>query len=188
VTTAVRQRPTGTRRGASSGTALRPALEPVRRALLEDAAADASRLLDDARTAADERVSTARERADQTVEAARRRARTTAEARAAHAVGAARREAHAVLLRAEDEVWAELVERLHRAVRTMPADPRYPALLDRLADLARGQLGDAADVRRDPDGGGVLATAGGRSVDYRLTALADRALDSIADEMAVPWT
>jgi vacuolar-type H+-ATPase subunit E/Vma4 len=162
-------------------------LAPVRRALLDDAEADAARLVAEATSAATDRVTAAREGAERAVAEARRRARQTARARAEQDLGSARREAHAILLRSETGIWEDVVDELHRAIRTMPSDPRYPALLDRLAALAHEQLGDAATVERDPDGGGVVATHAGRRVDYRLSALADRVLDSISDEVTELW-
>jgi vacuolar-type H+-ATPase subunit E/Vma4 len=164
------------------------ALEPVRRALLDDAGAEADRLVEEATAEAEAQVRAAETRAERAVEQARERARATAAARARRAVGAARREAHAVQLQAESRIWADVVERLHRAVDTMPSDPRYPALLDRLEQVARRRLGEEATIERDPEGGGILADQDGRRLDYRLRALADRALEALAEEVAELWS
>jgi hypothetical protein len=120
--------------------------------------------------------------------AATRRTRSSAPAgaRADRAVDVARREAHAALLGSEAEIWDELADRVHRAVASMPDDPRFPALIDALERLARRQLGAEVTFDQCPDGG-FVATAGGRRVDYRLGALADRVLDLIADDVGASW-
>lgn len=164
------------------------ALEPVRRALLDDAREEAGRLVEDAKAEAEARVSAAETCAEQAVEQARRRARATAAARARRAIGVARRDAHAVQLEAESRIWTDVVERLHRAVDALPSDPRYSTLLDGLEQAARRRLGEEATIQRDPEGGGVLASLEGRRVDYRLQTLADRALEALADEVAELWS
>ena len=162
------------------------ALAPVRRALLDDAEHEAAQLVETARADADEQEAAARHRADAEVERAADRARATAAARADRAVEAARGQGHTLLLETEAEIWDELADRVRRAVAAMPADPRYPALRERLEQLARRQLGDAATVA-DDDGGGVVAELEGRRVDYRLSTLADRVLDALADEVGEVW-
>ncbi len=164
------------------------ALEPVRRALLDDAGQEAERLVEEATTEAEARVSAVEARAERAVEQARQRARATAAARARRAVGAARRDAHAAQLEAESGIFADVVERLHRAVDAMPSDPRYDALLDRLEEAARRRLGEKATIERDPEGGGVRASRDERRVDYGLRALADRALEALAEEVAELWS
>jgi hypothetical protein len=76
-----------------------------------------------------------------------------------------------------------------RAVLDLRADPRYPALLDHFEQVARRQLGADAVIERDPDGvGGIVAHQGDRRVDYSLAALADRALDTLGDDIERLWT
>ncbi len=164
-------------------------LEPVRRALLDDARRAADALVADARRAADDLVGVAQREADEALDRVRRRAAATAAAQAAQAREHAERDAHTALLRAHDDLRRELADRVRHAVAELRDDPRYPALLDRLEELARAQLGDDVDIDRDPDpDGGIVATAGGRRVDYRLPALADRAVAAIADEVVTLWS
>lgn len=162
-------------------------LEPVRRALLEDATAEGERLLDAARADADDILATARADVDQAVERARRKATASAAARRDDALTRARREAHASVLTARAELRATLVERVRAQMATLPDDPRYPDLIDHLTDLARQQLGDDAEIAHDP-AGGIVATSGPRRVDYRLSALADRVVDDAGEEVAALWS
>jgi vacuolar-type H+-ATPase subunit E/Vma4 len=165
------------------------ALEPVRTALLDDAHREADDIVAAARAAAAESVAAAEHEADEALRQVRRRKEATARARAERAREDARRTANAELLRARDELHRQLAEAVHEAVHDLTRDPRYPALLDRLEQLAREQLGNAAEIERDPAGyGGVVATEGHRRVDYRLPALADRALATIADEVVATWS
>ena len=170
----------------SDARAVEPALAPVRRALLDDAEQRAVELVQAARVAADERTAAAEQRATDEVERARHRARATAIARTDRAVAEARRRAHARVLETDAEIAGELTTRVRRAVRSMSDDPRYPALRAQLELLARRQLGQGANVVADEVDGGVVADLDGRRVDYRLTALAERVLDVIADDLTEP--
>jgi hypothetical protein len=164
-------------------------LAPVRRALLADAHVEAAGIVAAARAAADRVVTEARDEVDAAVAAARRRALDAAAARAAATLARARREHHTAVLRAEAALRDEVAERVRQAVRALPGDRRYPALLDRLGELARRQLGDDATIERDPaPGRGLLAEAAGRTVDYRLDALAERAFAAIEEEVAASWS
>lgn len=171
----------------SRSTRLRSDLDPVRAALLDDARHAASDIVRAASADADQTVAAARHDTDEALERVRRRAEATARARAERAQEDARRAANTELLRTRDALQREVADRIRDAVSRLPDDPRYPALLDRLEQLARQQLGPDAEIVPDPDGG-LVATAGGRRVDYRLPALADRASDAIADEVVTLWS
>ncbi len=93
------------------------------------------------------------------------------------------------MLRSRTDTNRELAAAVGAAVLALRADARYPELLRHFEAQARDQLGSEAEVRVDPDlGGGVVAAAGSRHVDYTLKALAERALGSLADEVAALWT
>lgn len=162
-------------------------LDPVRVALIQDAHDAADDIVRAARADADRTVASARHETDEALDRVRRRAEATARARAERARDDARRAANTDLLRTRDALRRDLATRIRDAVSRLPDDPRYPALLDRLEELAHDQLGSEAEIVPDPDGG-FVATAGGRRVDYRLNALADRALDAIADEVVRLWS
>ena len=185
----------GRRSDLDSRSDLAPQLEPVRQALLRDAQGTVADILGTARADAAQIVARAQSSCDEAVEHARQRAVASAHAQSEQALADARREAHAVVLRAEGQLRRQLVNRVYDAAEGLRADPRYPALLDHLAALARAQLGQGALVTADPQpGGGVLASAGSRRVDYRLRALADLALDAVSEDITfgatteeTPW-
>jgi vacuolar-type H+-ATPase subunit E/Vma4 len=167
--------------------ARRTALEPVRVALLDDARAEADRLIADATRAADLIVGRAQLDADAAIEQARRRGAASAEARADQTLTHTRSTAHTEILRAEDDIRRGLHGAARAAVLDLRTDHRYPVLMSELELRARRQLGPDAMITPDPDGGGFVAQSGGRRVDYTLPALADRALDALADKVAALW-
>lgn len=163
-------------------------LQPVRRVLLADARDESERVLAAAAADAEALRASAQERSESEVAAAHRRGELAAQALADRILTGARNDAHTTVLRAQERSRIELVESVHSAALEIRDDPRYPELLDRLEALARSQLGADADAERDPStGGGIIATAGHRRVDYTLGALADRALDVISDEVTRLW-
>lgn len=161
-------------------------LDPVRRALLDDARAEAERLRVEARAAADRAIDDARAEVDAAVARARRKATASAQVRAEEHLAAARRDAHTAVLEAQAELRRQLIERVRSASANIRDDPRYQRLVDHLVALAREQLGDDAEITHDPDGG-IVASSGSLRVDYRLAALADRAVDAAAEEVAALW-
>lgn len=179
--------------GAPVGDALVAALEPVRRALLDDAEREAAARTATARAEAEELVDRARSAADAEIERAERRADATRRARTERAVALARTEADREVLTTRAELHRRLDAAAREAALGLRHHERYGRLLDRLEELARAQLGatgsdDQVTVERDPEpDGGVIATDGRRRVDYTLQALADRALADLAGEVAAPW-
>lgn len=174
-------------------TARRPTLEgqldPVRQTLLDDAGTEAERIRADARQRADARAADAeRQVAAEVAQVAQRQAVASA-AHADQERARARAEAHATMLRVREELRLDLLDAVRSAAMQLRDDDRYPALLDHLEAMARGQLGTDAHVERDPpEAGGVMADAGARRVDYTLRALAERALREHGDEVASLWT
>lgn len=163
-------------------------LAPVRGALLADAAATAEEMLARATAERDETVARAEGEVATAVEQARHRAEVSARAHADEAIARARREATTAMLRCEAELRQELVDAVDERLARLRDGDRYPRLLDGLERLAKTQLGDSAVIERDaaPDGG-VVASVGGRSVDYRLGALARRAVDALAADWEASW-
>jgi vacuolar-type H+-ATPase subunit E/Vma4 len=163
-------------------------LGPVRDALLEDAAAEADQVAADANRDAALLVDGAERDAEREIERANRRGAQSAEVRAAGMIAQARGDAHQAILSARQDVRSRLHDAVHVAAQDLRADIRYQALLDELERLARGQLGADAEIERDPDQqGGIIAVADSRRVDYTLAALANRALDAHADQVAQLW-
>jgi vacuolar-type H+-ATPase subunit E/Vma4 len=162
-------------------------LDPVRRALLDDAAVEVASVVAAAEADAQALVDEAQTEVEHAVDRARRRAASSAAAAAEQQLTAARRRARAELFRARSEVWNEVVDRVRIAADRLPDDPRYPALEAHLVELARAQLGEDAVIERDP-AGGFVAGAGGRRVDYRMPAIADRAVAANTDEVVALWS
>jgi vacuolar-type H+-ATPase subunit E/Vma4 len=167
---------------------LRARLEPVRRALLADARSEGERILAQARVDASERVEEAERRADEELQRASQRGRKVAEARTAAELARAAERARREVLATERRIWERLLADARSAAIDLRSDSRYPALHDALERLARAQLGDEVTIERDDCAGGLVAAdARGRRVDYRLPALAERALDGLADDVAALW-
>lgn len=162
-------------------------LSPVHDALLADARAEADALVEAARRSADELVAAADAEVHEQVTAARRRAERTERARADRELVRARGDAHRAILEAERELRQLWIDRVHERLVELLVDASHGRLVERLEQLARQQLGDGATIEHDTDGG-VLAASGGRRVDYRLSALADRAVELLAEEAAASWT
>ena len=122
---------------------------------------------------------------------AQARARGETEGRIAGAREAAvqRSFAHLQVLAAQREVYEEFCRRARAAALALREEPEYPALLDRLAEAARRELGERAEIERDPlADGGVVARDGTRSVDYTLPALADLAIAELGPHVRKLWT
>ncbi len=164
------------------------ALGPVRSALLEDAAREADRIVNDAAHDAESIVDEAEADARAEVRRAEERSEMSARARADRMLARARNDSHHEILRAKEDIRHRLLEAVHAAALALREDPRYPDLLTELVRLARDQLGPDAVFERDPaDHGGILVTDGSHRLDYTLPALADRALDVLADDVAELW-
>jgi hypothetical protein len=159
------------------------AMDPVRAALRDRARADRDALLHavDAEVAA--RLTAARKEAAAVLAEARAQGeRDAATARAAERARA-RRQARAIVLRAQRASYEELVARSRIAVGRLRAEP---ALLDRLHAVARATLGPSAVVGEDPDGG-VVADTPGRHLDLGLVTLADQAVAALGAEVEALW-
>ncbi len=170
-------------------TSLDRILEPVREALLADAEDQAERIIAEAVRDARELTDTAKDETDAAVEQARRLAERSARALADQGLARLRTETHRRVLERQQQILQQLIDTVHESARELRTDPRYPALLDELESMARNQLGDTAALDRDasPDGG-IVGEADVQRVDYRLTALADRALETLADDVVELWT
>jgi vacuolar-type H+-ATPase subunit E/Vma4 len=164
-------------------------VDAVRDALLTDTHTDAEELVARADREADEQLARARNQAHALVEAARVDGAREAADRLARQRATARRDARQLVLRARRDALDELRAQARRAARALADEDSYPELVERLRLLATAQLGSGATITVEPDGEpGVVATDGHRRVDYRLVALADRALDALGAEVATLWT
>lgn len=143
--------------------------------------------------------SAARERAEQLVDdaiaeaaALQARWRATAEQLAdieeRRRLAEARAQARAEVLRAQWSVRTQAVAAAHAAARGLVGDSRYELLLDRLSQDARSRLsGDGPVQLVASPGGGFVAQAGTREIDYSLHTQVDRCVQSMAHELELLW-
>ena len=162
-------------------------LEPVRRALIEDAQAEADRIIAQASREAALTAEEAKREATELIGRAEDRGAAAAKARADQTLANARGDVHGEILRAQEAVR----QRLHHAVRAaafeLRSDRRYRALLKEFERLARNQLGPNVQIEQDGPSGGIMAIAGSRQVDYTLPAVAERVLDGVCDKVTLLW-
>lgn len=171
-----------------SGDAPSEALQAVRRAARDQAAADAESLRVAARTRAKEVLALAGAEADSIVARRRDAADRLAEAEQRGRLAEARAEAEAVLLAARRTVLTEARAAARTAATALLDDPRYRQLLDRLEADARRRLGDEGSVRTVAlADGGFIVEAGARQIDCSLDSLLDRCLESLGPELERLW-
>jgi len=162
-------------------------LDVVRDALLADARRQAEDLLAAAEHAAMTVVAAARDEAERMMAGARSDGEAEARRVAAIEGARARRQFREQVLSARRAAYERLRVESRRTAIDLRHDPRYADLVDGLTRVARRQLGDEAAVRVDERAGGVVATAGSRSVDYRLDVVADRCVAALGDEIEALW-
>jgi vacuolar-type H+-ATPase subunit E/Vma4 len=163
-------------------------VDVARDALLADARASAERIVAEADAEARERVEAARRTAAELI--AQGRARGEAEGRLIAAREAAQHEALArrQVLTARGAAYEELRRRASTAVLTLRQEAGYADLLERLAEAARRDLGDNADLEIDPpDAGGVRARTSTRLVDDTLPALAAACVEALGPRVSRLW-
>lgn len=163
---------------------MRPALQSVRAAIIEDARRRADQMLAAARLQADETRARARAEAESVIVEARAEGERDGDAAVAERMRFARHEATATVLGARREIYREACRLVEDAVLDLRRDPVYTELLHRLRALVVDRLGADADVEVDvPGSGGVVAHLGSRRVDCTLPALAHRFIDLHAGEL-----
>jgi vacuolar-type H+-ATPase subunit H len=168
-----------TERGGEA--ALTDPLEPLRLALMRSARDEATALVTQADETASRVESAAREEAARIREQARARGAVDATDLVAAQRSQASREARAVVLAAHRAEYDALRSSAREAVAALSVEPDYPLVRKRMVDVLRGLLGDGASIA-DAPGGGVTATVPGRSADFGLARLADRAVDRVLAE------
>lgn len=163
-------------------------LDAARDALLDDARQRAAAMLAEADVEAGERLERARRQGDERLERARALGEVEGRVAAARAAALERSSARMEVLGAQRAASDELRRRARAAALGLRDAPDYAELLDRLMAAARRDLGDGAEIERDPRGvGGVRGRAGTRQVDYTLVALADRCVDALGSRLTRLW-
>lgn len=161
-------------------------LETLRAALVEEARREAAARVEAAERAAAERVALARAEAERLTEKARQEGREETARATRRLRSEARRRAREQVLRARRDAVERLRSRSVEQLRENVTGRTAAELEQRLVRLARAQLGDDADIETGP-GGGLVARADGRRVDYRIPALVDRALEEMGEEVEDLW-
>ena len=176
------------RRSAPAPPAETDGLDAVRTALSDRARADATQATSAARDRAEAVIAAAREQAGAIGERARAEGAAAAERLLAAERARARRAARQRVLAARSRALDDLRDACLRAAEGLSQETGYPALTDRLVAVGRARLGDDAVVEVDgPEGAGVVARAGNRRVDLRLTELATRAVAHLGPRLEELW-
>jgi vacuolar-type H+-ATPase subunit E/Vma4 len=169
------------------GVAAGVGLDPVREALLAQAQVEAEELVTQAADRAAEEVALAEEETAILIARARAEGEAAAELEAATEVAHARRSARTLVLEAQREVYDDVRREAHAAAQQLRSRTGYRELVERLAAMARDQLGPDAELELDPPNGGVVAHARNRRLDYSLPALVERCLARRATELERLW-
>lgn len=162
-------------------------LQAFREAVLAEAREDAQRRLDETEQAARRRLESAQAQAAELVEDARQEGRDSAERETGRHQMESRRTAREQVLQAHHDAVVLLRRRVLTLLRERRHSKPYRDLLVCLEERARQQLGTEAEVDNDPDGGGFVARADGRRVDYRLPTLVERVMDEMGTELEDLW-
>jgi hypothetical protein len=163
-------------------------LEPLREVLRAQAETEDRRR----RTAVEEdckrRIAAAEAQARSLVEQGRVEGEQEAKRQALRRRAVASRRARELRLEAQRMLLEELRLRARDAALERRSDLTYRELLDRLARATRVQLGPDAALEVDPPAvGGVVGRADGRSVDYSLTTLVERAIEDLDGSLEALW-
>jgi len=165
-----------------------PTLAAARAAALADARAEADAIHGSATARASALLTATHAEASALVEHRRAAAERIAERERRERLAEARGEARAIVLRAQRTVFDAARTAAHAAARELTSDPGYRRLLARLSAEARERLASAgtAEIVAAP-GGGVIAHAGSREIDYSLAAQVERCLEAMSGELEQLW-
>lgn len=162
------------------------ALEPVRQRLRRDAEEQAARLRAAAREQAAAIIRQARQDAAAVLAAAAAEAAATAAPLTAAELRRARDAARSAVLTAKREACDDLRKRVRAAVASLPGEPGYDRLSERISQLAEQAAGPGAQLA-SPPGGGVVAHSAGVVVDCSLGRLADLAVTELGGAINGLW-
>jgi vacuolar-type H+-ATPase subunit E/Vma4 len=152
------------------------ALAPLVSALLDRARQEAQDTLSEADRDARAIVAGARAEADALLADARAKGVAEGAAVAAAARTRAEREARRIILETRSSAREDLRNEVREAVAALRHDPQYPDIIEALRIRATDELGPDVTITL-LEGGGIVAEAGARRVEYALGALADELLD-----------
>jgi len=166
--------------------ARRDPLDPVRRALLDDARREVDAMLAQADAEATAIAEDATARARQIRESAESLGEADAAATLRTERTRARRRARQLLLRAQCDVYDELRRAALEKAATLRQEASYSRALERLTARARDVLGSDATVTEHPSGG-VVAEANGRHLSFTVECLVDEAISSLGADLQGLW-
>jgi vacuolar-type H+-ATPase subunit E/Vma4 len=159
-------------------------LAPVRRALLDQARAEAERTLAEARAAAAQQVARAQRDADEILATARNSGTSDATAMVAGNRRQVRGDARDIDLAAQHAVYEDLLTRVTASVEARLATPTARAALRHLVIEA---LGDDAVITDRPDGS-IVGVVAGRRMEISPRRLAADGLARCAARVRELWT
>jgi vacuolar-type H+-ATPase subunit E/Vma4 len=163
-------------------------LAPLEAAVIAAARKDADAQLEAAKAKAAAVVAEAEGNARAVLEQAASEGRGAAKRAAEHRLVDGRRQARRLILGAQQAAYQHLVREAIRATEDLRQRPEYTDLERRLIETAKDVLGADAEIVPNPDGhGGVRASAGGRTVDLTLTALARRCIERLGEDVTRLW-
>jgi len=163
-------------------------LVAVEEAARATAQADARALVEAARASAAALLATARAQSAALIQERRAAAERLADLEREMTLAAARAEARTIVLHAQQSVLADASTAAHAAVRRLVSGPGYGGLVERMAADARERLQRAGPVQIvAAPGGGIVARAGSREIDYSLDAQVDRWLEALPDALERLW-
>lgn len=129
-----------------------------------------------------------RAEAEQIIAARRASAARLADIEERERLVGARADARAIVLGAQRAVLMQATAAAHAAGSALRGDPRYRALMRRCRDDAQARLAGAGTVTiAEAPGGGIIARAGSREIDYSLPAQVDRCLRAMGTELTGLW-
>jgi vacuolar-type H+-ATPase subunit E/Vma4 len=161
-------------------------LDPLVAALVDRARRDAAEVLAAAEAEAQQVLGAARADADALLAEARSRGAADAAALLAAERARAERTARGVVLAAQQAAHESARQAAREAVSQLCDDPAYPPLVAALRARAVRELGPGVEVT-ELAGGGLVAEAGGRRLEFDLADLADDLLDSLDRDRAELW-
>jgi vacuolar-type H+-ATPase subunit E/Vma4 len=169
-----------------TATAAQAALEPVRQRLRRDAQEQAARLRAAAREQAAAIVRRAREDAAAELGKSAADAAAVAAPVTAAELRRARDAARAAVLAAQRQAYEDMRMRVRDAVSSLPDQPGYDRLIQRITRLAVQAAGPSTQLE-SPPGGGVVARSDGMIVDCSLARLADLAMAELGGAIRELW-
>jgi vacuolar-type H+-ATPase subunit E/Vma4 len=161
-------------------------LDPLLVTVLAEARSHADRSLALAEREAEALVAAAQEEARRIADRAHASGTEAADEESVVRISQARAVARTCVLEAQREALVRLRTEVLHMLADVAGSAVGAAVADRLAAVARSQLGAEALIEQAP-GGGIIATAGRLRVDYGFSTLADRCIRDLGARIEELW-